>query len=323
MSSKLNRIVQMDALIRSGRYPGVGTFRQRFEVSERTVYDDITYFKDTLRAPICYSRSQRGYHYSDPTWLLPTIITTEGELLAFFLSAELARRYLGTSFEAPLRSAIAKLSLTLPAKLQLDLDQLTRHFTFQPGATVSADPALLVALSAAIVACTPVAMTYYTASRDERNQRIIEPYHLYNVRGDWQVIAFDRLRAQFRNFAVSNIEVWEVCAAECFMRDAAFSPDAYLAQGFLAEHGSAPVEVVIWFDAYQARYIRTRQWHPTQVIDEHADGTLSLRFQSGALAEVRRWVMAYGNHAEVRAPASLRAEVAAEVAAMVRRYGGG
>ena len=131
MSSKLNRIVQMDALIRSGRYPGVAAFIERFEVSARTVYDDIAYFRDTLRAPITYSRSHGGYAYADPTWLLPTIITTEGELLAFFLSAELARRYLGTSFEAPLRSAIAKLSLHLPAKLQIDLDQLTKHFPFQ------------------------------------------------------------------------------------------------------------------------------------------------------------------------------------------------
>jgi hypothetical protein len=38
-----------------------------------------------------------------PTWVLPTIITTGSELLAFFLSAELARLYLGTSFETPLQ----------------------------------------------------------------------------------------------------------------------------------------------------------------------------------------------------------------------------
>ena len=77
---------------------------------------------------------------------------------------------------------------------------------------------------------------------------------------------------------------------------------------------------MIWFDNYQARYIRARQWHPTQTIDEHDDGTLTLRFRSGALAEVRRWVMSYGSHAEVLAPAELRAEVNEEGAAMVARY---
>lgn len=320
MSSTLNRIVQMDALIRANGYPSVADFKMRFEVSARTIYSDIDYFKSTLRAPIIYSRSQGGYAYTDPTWPLPTIITTEGELLAFFLSAELTRRYLGTSFETPLRSAIAKLSLNLPAKLQLNLDLLMQHFTFQSGATASADPLLLVALSEAITECHPIAMTYYTASRGERNERVIEPHHLYNVRGDWQVIAFDRLRKQFRNFAVSNIEAWDVQIAERFVRDADFSPAVYLAQGFLSEHGSNPIEVVIWFDSYQSRYIRARQWHPTQMIEEHDDGTLTLRFRSGALAEVRRWVMSYGSHAEVLAPVQLRAEVDEEAEAMVARY---
>jgi hypothetical protein len=84
MSSTLNRIVQMDALIRAGGYPGVADFKARFVVSARTIYSDIDYFKSTLRAPIIYSRSQGGYAYTDPTWPLPTIITTEGEMLDSF-----------------------------------------------------------------------------------------------------------------------------------------------------------------------------------------------------------------------------------------------
>lgn len=320
MSSKLNRIVQMDAMIRSGGYPGVAAFRERFEVSERTVYDDIAYFKATLRAPLQYSRSRGGYYYADATWTLPSVIATEGELLAFFLSAELAQRYLGTSFEAPLRNAIAKLSLSLPEQMQIDLGELTGHFTFQAGATANADPALLVALNEAIGERWPVAMTYFTASSGKRNQRVIEPYHLYNVRGDWQIIAFDHLRQQFRNFAVSRIEQWEVLRGERFSRDADFSPTEYLAHGFLAERGDTSVEVVVWFDAYQARYIRGRQWRPTQQIEEHADGSLTLTFQTGALAEVRRWVMAFGSHAIVRAPAELVAEVVAEGTVMLRHY---
>jgi predicted DNA-binding transcriptional regulator YafY len=320
MSSTLNRIVQMDAMIRAGRYPGVAEFAARFEVSRRTVYADIDYFKSTLRAPLHYSRGQGGYYYADPTWALPTVIATQGELLAFFLGAELARRYLGTSFEAPLRAAIAKLAGHLPEKMQLDLGQLTQHFTFQPGATAGADPALLAVLSEAVVEQRPLAMTYFTASRGERTERTIEPYHLYNVRGDWQVIAFDRLRGQFRNFAASNIERWTLLDDERFTRDAEFSPAAYLAQGFLAEHGDVQHEVVIWFDAYQARYIRNRIWHPTQALEEHGDGTLTLRFHTGALGEVRRWAMSFGSHAAVRAPAQLAAEVADELRAALRFY---
>lgn len=320
MSSKLNRIVQMDAMLRSGSYPSVAVFRERFEVSERTVYDDVAYFKDTLRAPIQYSRSKGGYHYTDVTWTLPNVIATEGELLAFFLSAELTRRYLGTSFEQPLRNAIAKLSNNLPAQTQLNLDELAAHFTFQPGATAIADPLLLMALNEAMGERWRVKMTYFTASSGERNERVIEPYHLYNVRGDWQVIAFDNLRRQFRNFAVSRIEQWEVLRGEHFSRDADFSPSEYLAHGFLAERSDTPVEVVIWFDAYQARYMRGKEWHPSQQIEEHDDGALTLRFQSGALDEIRRWVMSFGRHACALAPASLIDAIIAELRTTLRWY---
>lgn len=320
MSSKLNRIVQMDMLIRAETYPSVANFKARFEVSERTIYDDIDYLRSTLRAPLKYSRSRGGYYYSDPTWVLPAIMATEGELLAFFLSAELVRRYLGTAFEQPLRNAIEKLALSLPQQTQIDLSELTQHYTFQPGATVSTDPLLLTDLSEAIVERWRVAMTYYTASRGERNERVIEPYHLYNVRGEWQVIAFDHLRNQFRNFAVSNIEQWEVRRDERFIRDTDFAPDRYLAQGFLTEHGGSPRKVAIRFDEYQTRYIIRREWHPTQSIEHHDDGGVTLHFRTGALDEVRRWVLGYGRHATVLAPAELRAAVIADLRAALASY---
>lgn len=321
MSLRLERMIAMDAAIRAGAYPSVRTFIDRFEVSERTVRADLAFMRERLNAPLAYNRSRGGHYYTDPTWVLPTMFLTEGELLAFFLSVELTRRYLGTVFEAPLRKAALALALSLPDSVQLDMTLLAQHYTFQPGATASANAALLMALHEATHERWPVEITYFTAGRGERNQRVIEPYQLYNVRGEWQVIAFDHLRRQVRNFAASRIERWELLKVERFTRDPDFSLESYLAQGFLAEHGDAPVAVVIWFDAYQARYTRERQIHPTQHIEEHDDGSLTLRFQSGALGEVRRWVMSFGNHAEVLEPASLREEVAAEAVALVRRYG--
>lgn len=318
--SKLERLVGIDAAIRVGDYPGVRRLVERFEVSERSIYDDIAYLRDRLGAPLRYSGARRGYYYTDPSWPLPSMLISEGELMAFFLSVELTRRYLGTAFEAPLRQAVERLASRLPLELQVDLGQLAQHYTFQPGATAGADPSLLAALFQCVRDCRPLEMTYYTASRGERSRRVVEPYHLYNVRGDWQVIAFDHLRRQFRNFAVSNIEEWQVRAGERFARDADFSPASYLAQGFLAEHGDIQRDVAIWFDEYQARYIRRREWHPTQEVEEHEGGALTLRFRTGALGEVRRWVLSMGRHARVIEPPELVSEVAEDLRAAASLY---
>jgi hypothetical protein len=45
-----------------------------------------------------------------------------------------------------------------------------------------------------------------------------------------------------------------------------------------------------------------------------------VRLSSGALDEVRRWVMSFGRHAKVIAPAALAAEIAAEAAEVAQMY---
>lgn len=320
MALRLERMVTMDALIRAGTYPSIRTFTQRFEVSERTVHGDLSFLRQRLEVPLAYDRQHKGYYYTNLTWLLPTIFATEGELLAFFLSVELARRYLGTTFEEPLRTATALLSHSLPDEVQLDLSLLAQHSSFQTGATACADPSTFLALSEAIQERWPMEMTYFTASRGDRNRRIIEPYHMYNVRGEWQVIAFDHLRRAFRNFAVSRIEDWTLLKTERLTRDPAFSSPAYLAQGFLAERGDTSSEVVIWFDEYQARYIRGKQWHPSQQIEEHDDSSLTLSFETGALAEVRRWCMSYGSYLRIISPPELIGEIVKEAQAMLNHH---
>jgi predicted DNA-binding transcriptional regulator YafY len=129
MSLRLERLLAMDAAIRGGAYPSVSTFMEGFEVSERTVRGDLAFMRERLNAPLEHDRGRGGYYYGDPTWVLPTRFATEGELLAFFLSVELTRRYLGTTFEAPLRKAASALALSLPDQVQLDLSLLAQYYT--------------------------------------------------------------------------------------------------------------------------------------------------------------------------------------------------
>jgi predicted DNA-binding transcriptional regulator YafY len=134
MSTRLERLVLMDALIREGSYPSVRTFCERFEVSRRTVYDDIQFLRDRLNAPLKYNRVRGGYFYTDLTWVLPSLLVTEGQLLAFFLSVEVAHRYLGTSFEQPLRNAVQRLISMLPATVQVTISELASHYSVRTGA---------------------------------------------------------------------------------------------------------------------------------------------------------------------------------------------
>mgnify|MGYP001627219939 CR=1 FL=1 len=316
---QLERILEIDRQIRALKYPNARRLARELEVSERTIYQDRQFMVDRLRAPLAYDRRRGGWYYTDPNWALPSVLVTEGELLAFFLSVEVARRYLGTAFEGPLCSAVEKITAGLKSQIQVSLEDLRACYIFAPPPVVSVKEELLLELHRAIQCCRQVKIRYYTASRGCWQVRVVEPYHLYNLRGDWYLIAFDHLRRDMRTFHAGRIEEWEVLNQE-FKRDPGFSVGKWMAQAFVAERGEEPVEVVIKFDPYQARYIRERSWHPSQEIEELPDGGLILRFFTGGLDEVKRWVMGYGSHAEVLAPESLRQAIREEIQKMAQIY---
>ena len=321
MSTKLERILWIDREIRAGRYPNARKVKERFELRNiRTAYGDRRFMIDRLGAPIGYDRFKGGWYYTEPSYSLPSIILTKKEIIAFFLGEELVRRYLGTPFEQPLRLALKKITQYLPEHISFDPEETLSGIVFTGGSTVEVDTELLADLHQAIEKKCQVEILYYTASRDELNERTVDPYHLHNIRGDWYLIAFCHRRGEVRDFLVSRIRRLKVLPYR-FDKDPSFSLDEYLSKGFIAERGKEPVEVVIKFDAYQARWIRERRWHPSQEMEELPSGELILRLRVGGLDEVKRWVMGYGSHAEVLRPESLRREIREEIERMKKVYG--
>ena len=318
---QLERLLEIDRQVRAGLYPNASRLAEALEVKERTIYQDREFLIDRLGAPLVYDRKRRGWHYTDDTYILPSLMVTEGELLAFFLSVEAARRCLGASFEPSLRSAMGKIARGLKAPVEVNLEEIRECYIFAALPTVGVREELLLSLHRAISGRRRVQIYYYTASRDCHQERVVEPYHLYNRGGDWYLIAFDHLRSAYRIFHAGRIERWMVLPAT-FRRDPAFSLENWMAQAFQLERGEQPVEVAIRFDAGQAPYIRERRWHSTQRIEELPDAGLVLRFQAGGLSEVKRWVLSYGSHATVLAPVGLREEVAAEARSVAGMYGG-
>jgi predicted DNA-binding transcriptional regulator YafY len=319
---QLERILEIDRLIRAGRHPNADRIARRMEVSRRVVFKDRDFMIHRLGAPIVYDRAHAGWAYSDPTFALPALMVTEGELLAFFLSVEVARRYLGTPFEAPLRSAVEKVRGSLRGPVTVSLDDLSRHFTLAAPAAAPADERVLLGLHQALRDRRRVAMRYFTASRRETSDRVVEPYHLVNQSGDWYLIAWDRKRRDFRYFHAGRIRSLKVLDSEPFARRKDFDPASWMRQAFQVQHGEATERVILRFDAEQAPYIRERVWHPTQQVADAPGGGADLSFETSGLGGVLRWVLQYGSHVEVLAPKALRKDHAREVKAMARRVRG-
>ncbi len=81
-----------------------------------------------------------------------------------------------------------------------------------------------------------------------------------------------------------------------------------------------PMTVVVRFRADQAPYIREPEWHPTQQLKDLSDGRLQLTFKAGGTFEITRWILGWGDPAEVVRPARLRREVSSILRSAATQY---
>lgn len=321
MSRHLERFLQIDALLRIGKRQTAVSLAQALEVSERTIRSDLAFLRDRFNAPLEYS-PKLGHHYTDPEWRLPSISLSQGELFALTLGARMLQAYVGSAYVNDLRSAIVRLGERLPEQTWVDLQQVAdERIMFTAGAETYLDPQVWSQLVEACRNSQQVKIHYYTASRNISSDRVIDPYLLHIYRGtNPYLIGFCHQRQAIRWFRVDRIRELQLLNRK-FVRDPSFNAKEHLEKIFQSEVGSGnPVPVAIWFDAPTAPYVRERRWHPTQEIEEHSDGSITLQMKVTGLNDLKRWVLGYGKGAIVKSPPELVRMVRDEVEAMSTQY---
>ena len=135
MSRRLERLLTIDQLLRSGKRITQGILTEHLEVKERTVRNDLHFLRDRYFAPLEYDQSGKRWYYTDPNWRLPSISLSQGELFALTLGAKMLESYVGSAYEKELRSLIERLSERLPEQTWVNLHRLAdERIIFRPGA---------------------------------------------------------------------------------------------------------------------------------------------------------------------------------------------
>jgi predicted DNA-binding transcriptional regulator YafY len=153
-------------------------------------------------------------------------------------------------------------------------------------------------------------LTYRKPGKAETEERLVDPYHLANINGEWYLFAFDHLRKDMRTFVPSRIKAIKL-TGRTFKRPQKFSLDRRLRGSYGVHSGQGEYQVVIRFNARAADYIREKRWHDSQELQERSDGGLDLHLKLSSLPEVERWVLSWGGDAAVVSPRELASSVAA------------
>ena len=301
-------MLQIHQSIQSGKFPNAATLAGEFEVSTKTVHRDLEFMRYQLDLPIEYDAQRYGFYYTEKVDAFPTLQITEGEFVALVVAEKALEQYRGTSFEKPLLSAIRKMEQALPDTISLSLGDVQQTISFRTRAEPILNLEIFDTLAKATAARQQLQLTYRKPGQQEAESRLVDPYHLANINGEWFLFAYDHLRKDIRTFVPSRIQRLKATGKK-FPRPEKFSLEQRLRDSFGVHSGQGRTEVVIRFDARVADYLREKRWHPSQELRDLRGGAVELRMKLSSLLEVQRWVLSWGGDARVVKPAELARSV--------------
>ena len=297
-------MLKIHQLLDGGEYPNATRIAQELEVSPKSIHRDLEFMRDRLDLPLEFDAHRGGYYYTEQVSGFPTMQITEGELFALVVAEKALQQYRGTSFEKPLLSALKKMERSLPDTISLSLSDMDQTISFRTRAEPLLDLAVFDALTKATAARQQLELAYRKPGQQRTEQRVIDPYHLANINGEWFLFAYDHLRKDIRTFVPARIKAIQP-TGKTFPRPQKFSLENRLRNSFGVHSGQGEFEVVLRFDAQVADYIREKKWHDSQQLRELKGGGVELQMTLSSLAEVERWVLSWGGNAVVVKPAAL------------------
>jgi len=229
---------------------------------------------------------------------------TEGELVALVIAEKALEQYRGTQFEKPLLSAIRKIEQSLPDTISLNLADIEQTISFRTRAEPILNLEVFDTLAKATAGRKQLEITYRKAGSKAGEMRVVDPYHLANINGEWFLFAFDHLRKDIRTFAPARIQRINV-TGKTFARSQKFSLEKRLRDSFGVHSGEGAFNIVLRFNSQVADFVREKKWHESQQLRELKNGDIELSLKLSSLAEVQRWVLSWGGDVRVLKPREL------------------
>jgi predicted DNA-binding transcriptional regulator YafY len=324
MKPQFRRLVYIDQEIRKGarlnKLPNARTLADAYEVSQRTIQRDIDFLIYELNAPIKYDPQRYGYIYTDASFRLPALNISQGDFFAVTIAEKVLQQYRGTPLYDRLKIVFEKLQSSIPDNVTIDPSWLDERFTFFPDASPTLDPDIWELCLKGLQDSHTVTFDYLNPGYAKTYSRTVDPYHFVSYRAQWYLIGYCHYVKDIRVFAVSRMSKAKVTKEE-FVIPADFEFETYAGTHFGIIFGSEEHEIRVLFNAETAPYVKEREWHWTQVVEEHDDGSMELTLRANHLLEISRWILSWGGGATVLEPPELVEMVADEVRRMSGVYG--
>lgn len=208
MAEDKPRLVRLAAILtqlQSKRIITATEIAEKHNVSVRTIYQDIRTLEQS-GIPII---TEEGKGYSMMAgYVLPPVMLTQEEANALITGEQLILKNRDASLVKYYQNAVMKVKSVMRSAQKEKVEFLSSRIQIRnkPEQTTSN---YLILLQTAVIDYQVVRITYLSLE-NQRSERYIEPFALYTAQENWIMIAFCRLRKDFRAFRLDCIRDMEI-----------------------------------------------------------------------------------------------------------------
>ncbi|GGR58153.1 putative DNA-binding transcriptional regulator YafY [Nocardioides luteus] len=198
------RMLQLLSLLQTHRFwPGT-ELSVRLEVSERTLRRDIERLRD-LGYDVDATRGVAGGYQLRAGNALPPLLLDDEEAVAIAVGLRTAAAGMIAGMGDTSAQALGKVVALMPPRLRRRMDAVTSQTDSLPwGGRVPLDAGVLGVLAQACRDDEALTFTY-RAPEAEPTRRRVEPHRLVNLGNRWYLLAYDRVRQDWRSFRVDRV----------------------------------------------------------------------------------------------------------------------
>jgi len=322
--AKSGRINQVERLLLTSRaHLSQAEIARRCEVHRSTI---LRLLQDMVDNGIPLREDEHGLWYIERTAYISTIKLKLDEALALYLAGRLLARYsdkpnthtvealskLGVALQGVMPNLgdhIARTSADLRTKLPKQVQQYQRT---------------LETLTRAWADGKKVQMSYRALHGRRSFQHTFALYFLEPSAIGYSTYAIGQAEppGKLRTRKLERIERISL-TEEAFEVPPDFDPNKLLAGAWSIwfDEDDLPTPIKVRFSRFVARRVQETIWHPSQRVEEDAEGRLIWTAEIDAVQEIMPWIRGWGADCEVLEPHELREQIKGEIHRLMRCYG--
>jgi predicted DNA-binding transcriptional regulator YafY len=312
----MNRIDRVSAILihlQSRRVIRASEIAERFNISLRTVYRDIKTLEEA-GIPIM-GEAGIGYSIMDG-YKLPPIMFTREEAISFLTAEKFIENLTDASTANNYKSALYKIKAILKTTEKVHLEEMQNNIAVlkpikQPK---NNDKNHLQILLDGISKKLVLSIDYFANHNQQNTKRNIEPIGVFFRDNNWHLIAFCRLRNDYREFRVERID-------NIYVTDIIFNNEHPTLQNYLnkAVKEQKLDLAVILIEKEIYAHLGNQKYYHGFVSEKFIGSKIEMTFLIESIEGFARWFMKFADNAEIVLPKKLKNRVESIVSKIYKK----